>query len=300
MDRLDAMSILVKVVEMGSLSAASRRLGAPLPTISRKISELEAHLDARLLIRSTRKLILTDAGAAYVAACKRILEQVGDAERTASGEYSTPKGDLIITAPIVFGRLHVLPAISEFLAMYPEIDVRLVLSDRNMDLIGDQIDIALRVGALPDSSLVATRVGVVRRVVCGSPAYFAAHGIPKAPAELSALTAVVFDALGSANSWNFLMPGSKAVQAVAIRSRLAVNTAEAAIDAAIAGVGVTRVLSYQVTHAVMQRELQIVLSNYEPNPLPVSLVYGGQGLLPLKVRAFLDFAAPRIRARLER
>jgi DNA-binding transcriptional LysR family regulator len=300
MDRLDAMSVLVKVVETGSLSAASRRLGAPLPTISRKISELEAHLDARLLIRSTRKLILTDAGAAYVAACKRILEQVGDAERAASGEYSTPKGDLIITAPIVFGRLHVLPAISEFLAMYPEIDVRLVLSDRNMDLIGDQIDIALRVGPLPDSSLVATRVGAVRRVVCGSPAYFAAHGIPEAPAELSALTAVVFDALGSANSWNFLMPGSKAVQAVAIRSRLAVNTAEAAIDAAIAGVGITRVLSYQVTHAVMQRELQIVLSNYEPDPLPVSLVYGGQGLLPLKVRAFLDFAAPRIRARLER
>ena len=300
MDRLDAMSILVKVVETGSLSAASRRLGAPLPTISRKISELEAHLDARLLIRSTRKLILTDAGAAYVAACKRILEQVGDAERAASGEYSTPKGDLIITAPIVFGRLHVLPAITEFLAMYPEIDVRLVLSDRNMDLIGDQIDIALRVGPLPDSSLVATRVGAVSRVVCGSPAYFAAHGIPKAPAELSALTAVVFDALGSASSWNFLMPGSKAVQAVAIRSRLAVNTAEAAIDAAIAGVGVTRVLSYQVAHAVVQRKLQIVLPNYEPDPLPVSLVYGGQGLLPLKIRAFLDFAAPRIRARLER
>jgi DNA-binding transcriptional LysR family regulator len=300
MDRLDAMSILVKVVETGSLSAASRRLGAPLPTISRKISELEAHLDARLLIRSTRKLILTDAGAAYVAACKRILEQVGDAERAASGEYSTPKGDLIVTAPIVFGRLHVLPAITEFLAMYPEIDVRLVLSDRNMDMIGDQIDIALRVGPLPDSSLVATRVGVVRRVVCGSPAYFAAHGIPKAPAELSALTAVVFDAPGSVSSWNFLMPGSKAVQAVAIRPRLAVNTAEAAIDAAIAGVGVTRVLSYQVARAVVQRKLQIILSNYEPDPLPVSFVYGGQGLLPLKIRAFLDFAAPRIRARLER
>jgi DNA-binding transcriptional LysR family regulator len=261
---------------------------------------LEAHLDARLLIRSTRKLILTDAGAAYVAACKRILEEVGDAERAASGEYSTPKGDLIITAPIVFGRLHVLPAITEFLAMYPEIDVRLVLSDRNMDLIGDQIDIALRVGALPDSSLVATRVGVVRRVVCGSPAYFAAHGIPKAPAELSVLTAVVFDAPGSVSSWNFYMPGSKAVNAVAIRPRLVVNTAEAAIDAAIAGVGVTRVLSYQVAHAVVQRKLRIVLSNYEPDPLPVSLVYGGQGLLPLKIRAFLDFAAPRIRANLER
>ena len=153
------MSVLVMVVETGSFSAASRRLGAPLSTVSRKVSELEARLDARLLTRSTRKLMLTDAGAAYVTACKRILEQVGDAERAASGEYSTPKGDLIVTAPIVFGRLHVLPAITEFLARYPEINVKLVLSDRNVDLVSDHIDVAMRVGTLPDSSLVATRVG---------------------------------------------------------------------------------------------------------------------------------------------
>jgi DNA-binding transcriptional LysR family regulator len=298
MDRLDAMSIVVAVVESGSLSAASRRLRIPLPTISRKLSDLEAHLGTRLLIRSTRKLVLTEAGADYVAASKRILEEVGNAERAASGEYSAPRGDLIITAPIVLGRMHLLPAITEFLAMYPEIDVRLVLSDRYVDLIGDHIDLALRVGALPDSSLVATRLGAVRRVVCGAPSYFAAHGVPKTPAELARLTAVTFDVLGSVTAWDFYMPERKAVQAVPMHYRLSVNTAESAIDAAIAGSGVTRVLSYQVARAIKEHKLQTVLSKYEVAPLPVNLVHGGQGLLPLKVRAFLDFAAPRIRARL--
>src|SRR6185295_18734354 len=187
MDRLEAMSILVAVVETGTLSAASRKLGVPLPTISRKVSELETHLATRLLVRSTRKLTLTDAGTSYVKACKRILEQVGDAERAATGEYSAPKGDLIITAPIVFGRLHVLPVINEFLAGFSEIDVRLMLSDRNVHLIDDHIDLAVRIGALPDSSLIATRVGAVRRVVCGSPAYFAGRGVPKKATDLSAL-----------------------------------------------------------------------------------------------------------------
>ena len=188
MDRLEAMSLLVTVAESGSLSAASRKLGVPLPTVSRKISELEAHLSTRLLIRSTRRLALTDAGAAYVAAAKRILDEVGEAERAASGEHAAPRGDLVITAPVVFGRLHVLPVIAEFLARWPEIDVRLVLSDRNLHLIDDRVDIAVRIGALADSALVSTRVGAVRRVVCGSPAYFAAHGVPKRPEDLSTLT----------------------------------------------------------------------------------------------------------------
>ena len=169
----------------GSLSAASRKLGVPLPTVSRKISELEAHLNTRLLIRSTRRLALTDAGAAYVAAAKRILDEVSEAERAASGEHAAPRGDLVITAPVVFGRLHVLPVIAEFLSQWPEIDVRLVLSDRNLHLIDDRVDIAVRIGALADSALDSTRVGAVRRVVCGSPAYFAAHGVPKRPEDLS-------------------------------------------------------------------------------------------------------------------
>ena len=185
MDRLEAMSLLVAVAEAGSLSAASRKLGVPLPTVSRKISDLEAHLNTRLLTRSTRKLALTDSGAAYVAAARRILDEVSEAERAASGEHAAPRGDLVITAPVVFGRLHVLPVIAEFLAQWPEINVRLVLADRNLHLIDDHIDIAVRIGALADSALVATQVGAVRSVVCGSPAYFAAHGVPKRPEDLA-------------------------------------------------------------------------------------------------------------------
>lgn len=298
MDRLEAMSILVAAVESGSLTAASRRLGAPLPTVSRKISDLEAHLNARLLIRSTRKLTLTDAGAAYIGACKRILEQVEDAERAASGEYSAPKGDLMVTAPIVFGRLHVLPAIIGFLARFPEIDLRLMLSDRNAHLIDDHIDIAVRIGALPDSSLIATRLGFVRRVVCASAGYLSGRGVPQAPNDLSAHDCVTFDRVAPA-TWSFAGADSrKGGQVVPIRSRLAVNTAEAAIDAAIAGVGVTRVLSYQAAQAVAEGKLQIVLVDFEPAPLPINILHAGQGLLPLKIRAFLDFVAPAIRSRL--
>ena len=220
------------------------------------------------------------------------------AEREASGEYSTPRGELVITAPVVFGRLHVLPVIDEFLASYPDINVRLLLSDRNVHLIDDHVDMAVRIGALPDSSMVATRVGHVRRVVCGSPAYFARHGTPTKPGNLSELACVTFDVLSSATAWSFAVPGAKAEQPVPIRSRLSVNTAEAAVDAAVAGVGVTRVLSYQVAGAVERGELQIVLANFESDPLPVSLVRAGQRLLPLKVRSFLEFAAPRLRERL--
>src|SRR6266849_5414068 len=179
MDRLDSMQVLITAVEAGSLSAAGRRLGIPLATVSRKVSELESHLRTRLLTRTRRGLTLTDAGRSYVEACKRILQEVGEAERAASGEYSAPKGDLIITAPIVFGRLHVLPIAMEFLKAYPEINIRIVLADRVVDLLEDHVDLAVRIGELPDSSLVATRVGSIRRVVCGSPGYFAERGTPQ-------------------------------------------------------------------------------------------------------------------------
>ena len=298
MDRLEAMSLLIAVAEAGSLSAAGRKLGVPLPTVSRKISELEAHLMTRLLIRSTRKLALTEQGAAYVAAAKRILDEVSEAERAASGEHAAPRGDLVITAPIVFGRLHVLPVIAEFLKQWPEINVRLVLSDRNLHLIDDRIDIALRIGALADSAVAATRVGAVRRVVCGSPAYFAAQGVPKRPEDLAALSAVTFDQFSPPGHWTFRDPKSKREIRAPVRSRLSVNTAEAAIDGAAAGVGVTRVLSYQAAQAIVDRRIEIVLADYEPEPSPVRLIHGQQELTPLKVRMLLDFAAPRLRARL--
>lgn len=295
MDRLEAMSVLLAVVDAGSLSAASRRLGAPLATVSRKVLELEAHLETRLLIRSSRRVTLTDAGQSYVAACRRILDDVGEAERAAAGEYSAPTGDLLITAPIVFGRLHVLPIVADFLMAYPEIGVRLMLADRVVNLMEEQIDIALRIGELPDSSLVATRVGAIRRVVCASPGYLAARGTPKRPHELPAHDCITFEGLMSPLEWTFRI--DKTDKPVAIRSRLVVNTAEAAIDAAIAGLGVTRVLSYQVEAARRTGQLALMLEAFESPPSPINLVHAGQGLLPLKTRAFLDFAAQRLRAR---
>jgi DNA-binding transcriptional LysR family regulator len=298
MDRFESMSTLLAAVEGGSLSAASRKLGMPLATVSRKVSELEAHLRTRLINRTSRRLMLTDAGRSYVAACKRILEDVGEAERAAAGEYMAPRGDLTVTASIVFGRLHVLPVVIEFLKAYPDIDIRVALADRVVNLREDDIDLAIRIGELPDSSLVATRVGAIRRVVCGSPAYFAHRGTPKSPGELSTHDCITFDGLMSPDVWKFAV--GKSIVSVAIHSRLTVNTAEAAIDAAIAEVGITRVLSYQVASALRAGTLALALREFEPKPWPVSLVYGGQGLLPLKLRAFLDFAAPRLKARLAR
>jgi DNA-binding transcriptional LysR family regulator len=298
MDRFESMSTLLAAVEGGSLSAASRKLGMPLATVSRKVSELEAHLRTRLINRTSRRLMLTDAGRSYVAACKRILEDIGEAERAAAGEYMAPRGDLTVTAPIVFGRLHVLPVVIEFLKAYPDIDIRVALADRVVNLREDDIDLAIRIGDLPDSSLVATRVGAIRRVVCGSPAYFAHRGTPKSPGELSTHDCITFDGLMSPDAWKFAV--GKSIVSVAIHSRLTVNTAEAAIDAAIAEVGITRVLSYQVASAVRAGTLALALREFEPKPWPVSLVYAGQGLLPLKLRAFLDFAAPRLKARLAR
>jgi DNA-binding transcriptional LysR family regulator len=296
MDRFESMSVLVAAVEAGSLSAGARRLGTPLATVSRKVSELEAHLKTRLLNRSSRKLTLTDAGRSYVAACKRILEDVSDAERSASGEYSAPKGDLVITAPIVFGRLHVLPVAMEFLKAYPEVDIRIMLADRVVNLLEDHVDLAVRISELPDSSLLATRIGSVRRVICGSPAYFAERGTPQSPDDLSQHDCITFEGLMSHDTWTITVEKSQV--AIPTHSRLVVNTAEAAIDAAIAGVGITRVLSYQIADAMKAGALKAVLEKFESAPSPVSLVYAGVPLLPLKLRAFLDFAAPRLKTRL--
>lgn len=288
------MSILVTAADEGSLSAAARRLGIPLTNVSRKVSELEAYLKTRLVNRSSRRLTLTDAGRSYVTDCKRILELVGEAERAATGEYSTPKGDLTITAPIVFGRLHVLPVVTEFLKAYPEIDVRLVFADRIVNLFEEQTDLAVRIGDLPDSSLIATRIGAIRHVVCGSPGYFAARGMPKTPDELGSHDCITFEGLISPSVWTF--PFGKATKSVPVHSRLIVNTAEAAIDAAAAGVGITRVLSYQVAQEIRANQLVLALKDFEPAPWPVSLVYTGQRLLPSKVRVFLDYAVPRLKA----
>ena len=295
MDRLESMTILLAVVDAGSLSAAARHLGMPLATVSRKVAALETHLGTRLLHRTTRQLALTEAGGSYVAACRRILEEIAEAERTATGEYVAPKGELTVTASVVFGRLHIVPVVAEFLAQYPEIEIKLVLTDRVVHLMDEQVDVAVRIGDLPDSSFIATRVGTVRRVVCASPGYLAAHGVPLAPGDLAAHDCISFEVLESRRAWVF--GTGKSAQSVPVHARLAVNTVDAAIAAATLGVGVIRVLSYQVMDALRDDALRIVLSPFEAAPLPVSLLHKGQAPLPLKLRAFLDFVTPRLRAR---
>ncbi len=294
MDRFEAMRTLLAAVDGGSLSAASRVMRTPLATVSRRVSDLETHLRTQLLVRSSRRLSLTEAGRAYVAAARRILDDLDDAERGAAGEYSAPRGHLSITAPVMFGRLHVEPVILDFLNAYPDITVRLTLADHVVNLIDDHVDVAIRVGRLPDSSMVATRVGAIRWVTCASPAYLQTRSAPAVPTDLECHECIAFEGLYSSVAWTFAEGGG--IVTVPVRPRLAVNTADAAISAAIAGAGVTRVLSYQVARAVEAGDLELVLRGFEPEPLPVHLVYAVQPLLPLKLRAFLDFSAPRLKA----
>ncbi|ASW03195.1 LysR family transcriptional regulator [Paraburkholderia aromaticivorans] len=296
MDRFDAMSVLIAAVESGSLSKASRQLGLPLATVSRKMADLEAHLKATLLVRSSRGLELTPAGRSYLSAAKSILEQVVEAERAAAGEYLEPKGDLVVTGPNMFGRMHVLPVVTSFLAAYPDVSVGLMLTDRVTHFLDDQIDVALRIGDLPDSGLVAVRLGAVRRVICASPSYLSARGTPATPDALPEHSVVSFESVSSASNWKFWSGGSDFD--VSFRSRLSVNTIEAAIDAGLAGSGLIRTMSYQIAEHVRRGDLQIVLSEFEPPVRPVHLVYDKRNRLPLKLRAFIDFVVPRLRERI--
>jgi DNA-binding transcriptional LysR family regulator len=297
MDRLDAMRVFVATADAGSLSGAARRLKAPLPTISRKLAMLEQHLGAQLVTRTTRRFVLTEAGRRYLESCRRILAEVDEAEQVAAGAHDVPRGRLFITAPIVFGRLHVLPVIAEFLERHQQVEVRLSLIDRVVDLIEEGMDLGVRIGILPDSSLIAARVGGVGFVACAAPAYLEAHGTPKTPADLIEHHCIASANLSSPERWVFQRNGVE--QPAAIRSRLTVTTAEAAIDAAISGLGIARILSYQAADAIRQRKLTAVLRDFEPPELPVNLVHPEGRFVPPKVRAFLDFAGPRLRRRLE-
>lgn len=294
MDRLDAMAVLLSVVETGSLSAASRALHSPLPTVSRKISELESHLGVRLMTRTSRKIVLTEVGEAYVRAAREILGRVDEAERRASGEYLTPRGDLTMTAPIVFGRLHVLPVVTDFLKAYPDINIRLTMSDRTISLADEQIDVALRIGHLPESNLIATRVGSMRTTVYAHPHYLKRHARPVHPRDLAEHDCIAFEGVLSHRFWTF-RDGKQDIS-TPIRARLLVNTAEAAVDAAAAGIGITRVMAYQAKRAVDAGLLVPLLEDFELETSPVHLVHLSHGLMPLKLRTFLDFAAPRLRA----
>lgn len=296
MDRLDAMATLLAVVDTGSFSAASRKLRVPVTTVSRRVQELEAHLRTQLLQRTTRKVTLTDAGAPYVLACRKVLEQVSEAERNAAGEYQSPRGELTITAPLVFGRMHLVPVMAEFMAQFVDVRLNCRFNDRNLDLQDEGIDLAIRVGALPDSRWRARRIGAVRRVICASPSYLARQGEPRRLADLDAHDCVGFHGFDPAGSWLFPTPGGTV--AVPIRSRIMFDAIESAIDAGIAGMGLIRVFSYHIRPAIRAGLLREVMADCVPPALPVHIIHRHDELVPLKVRAFIDFAVPRLQTRL--
>src|SRR5262249_24236182 len=293
MDRLDAMSTFLAVAEAGSLSAAARQLETPLTTVSRKVSELESHLRTKLFNRSSRQLVLTDAGSSYLSACRRILADVTEAERTASGEYNAPTGELTVTAPVGLGRTYLIPILADFLKAYPDIQANLILTDRVLSLFQEQIDVGLRIGTLPDSSLIAIRVGATRRVVCASPAYLAARGTPRAPEDLAGHDCISHPGFGLPDAWTFVR--DKAIIAVPVHPRLVVGGAEATCDAACAGIGITSAFAYHFQTALERGLLTAVLDEFQPASMPVNLTHTANRFLPIKVRAFLDFAAPRLK-----
>ena len=297
MDRLDAMRVFVAVVDANGFSAASRTLSMPLPTVSRKVAELESHLGAQLLIRSTRKLAVTDSGQRYYDDVRRILDEIEDAERQASGEYQRPKGHLTITAPTLFGRLHVLPAINDFMKIHPEISIQLHLTNHVVDLLEDHVNLGIRIGTLSDSSLIAVSAGSVRQIVCASPGYLSQQGRPRLPNDLARHRCISFSKFGTPEEWAFKMPSGK-TQHFPVQPRLLLNSIEGAVFAAREGGGLVQLYSYQAASQIADGTLEIVLGSYEIEPPLVSIVYPQGRLVPQKVRSFIDFAMPHLRERL--
>jgi DNA-binding transcriptional LysR family regulator len=297
MDRIGSVAVFVEVAERRSFAEAARRLGRSPTAITRAIGELEARLGVRLLNRTTRAVGVTEAGERFLAGARRVLADLDEIERAAVGEGTAPRGELRVTAPILFGRLHVSPIMIEFLERFPDVSVALSLIDRPVDLVEEGLDVAVRIGALAESSAIASRVGALHRIVVASPDYLARCGTPKAPAELGAHAIIAFSGMEGADRWVFRGQGGEA--SVAIRPRLVVTTAEAAVDAARAGFGVTRVLSYQAADDIARGSLRRLLQAHEGAELPVHLLYPGGRHPPPKLRAFLDFAVPRLRRRCE-
>ncbi len=256
-------------------------------------------LGTRLLIRTTRKLTLTDAGIAYVAAARRILDLVREQEREATGEFATAKGELVVTAPVQLGRLHVLPVINQFLAQYPDITVRLLLSDRNIDLIDSHADLAVRIGELADSSMIATRIGSLRPVVCASPAFLGQHTLPREPDDLVKYSCIVFNS-PYLSPWRFRLPATHKVYLLEVKPRLEVTSPDAAVSAAVDNVGITFVFEHDADEALRNGQLEILLPQFEVEPVPVHLVHVSRNLMAVKLRHFIDFAAPRLRESMSR
>lgn len=291
MDRLEAMKMLLAVVDAGSISAGSRKLNAPLPSVSRKVAELERHLGASLIVRTSRNLQLTDAGREYVEAARKIMGDLEEAERRASGEYQTPRGTLTITMPVEFGARYIMPIALGYMERHPEVSLNLLSLDRTVHLVEEQVDIAIRLGDLADSSLYAVKAGEFRLLTCASPAYLERRGIPAHPGDLEGHDGILFNK--RTFFWTFEVDG-RTVEAFP-RNRLEVNTAANCVAAAVGGAGIARLFDYQVPDELVSGALVQVLERFDGTSRPIHIVYSGQGMLTLKVRSFIDWALPRLR-----
>jgi DNA-binding transcriptional LysR family regulator len=292
MDRIDSVAVFAEVAERGSFSGAAKHLNRSAAAVTRAVAELETRLGVRLLNRTTRAVSVTDAGQRFLVGARRVLADLAEIEQGAVGQGQAPRGELRITAPIVFGRRHVLPLVTDFLGQYPEVSVRLALLDRPVDLVEDGLDVAIRIGALADTSAIAVRVGEMRRIAVAAPGYLKRRGRPRSPADLARHDVIAFAGIDRVERWRF----AGGVEA-RIKPRLIVNTAEAALDAAIAGFGITRVLSYQAANALSDRRLVRLLREQEAGATPVHVVYPEGRHPPPKLRAFLDTIVPRLRQR---
>jgi len=292
MDRWQAMRIFVKVAETASFAGAARQLQMSAAAVTRAIAALEDAIGARLFVRTTRSVKLTEPGGRYLDDCRRILASIDEAEAAAAGFYAAPSGTLSVTAPVLFGRMYVLPVVHEYVQRYPEVNCRVMFVDRQVNLIDEGIDVAIRIGHLQDSSFAAVQVGTVRRVVCGAPAYFEKHGVPLTPADLKKHRIAASTGVWGSPEWRFAGD-----QRVTIHNWLQFNTIDSAIDTAMAGLALTRPLHYQIEPALREGRLQIVLADYEDPPLPIHVVYTEGRQAPAKTRAFVDLAVAALRGR---
>jgi len=295
MDRIDAMKVFVAALEEGSLAGAGRRLGRSPAAVSRAIAFLEAHVGTELLHRTTRSIKMSEAGKHYAIACRRVLTDLDEAESLASSERASPRGTLALTAPLLSEELVLRPILDAFIDAYPEVSTRLDLTDRPVNLIDAGFDLALRIGNLADSSLIAIRVGEVRRVVVASPAYLAQYPSIQEPGDLPGHQIIAISQYGY-DTWSFPPPSGSAIpRTIQVSPRLVMNASREVLSFAVNGRGVTRVFSYQVADKVREGTLQIILADHEPPPLPVHLISPAGRLSMPKVRAFVNFAVPRLR-----
>jgi DNA-binding transcriptional LysR family regulator len=291
MDRYTELQVFVGVAECEGFAAGARKLGVSPPVATRAVADLETRLGVKLLTRSTRHVRLTDAGKRYLDDAKRILAEIAEADEAATGINGEPSGHLAVTAPVLFGKLFVLPGVIDFLNRYPKMEVNALFLDRVVNLLEEGLDVGIRIGELADSSMRAIRVGAVKRVVCAAPDYLARAGTPKHPDELSQHTIITANGLNAGTEWKF----ADGIN-IRVKPRLSFATNDAAIEAAVTGFGITRLLSYQIAPHVADGRLETVLSDFEQPKIPIHVIHREGRYASAKIRSFVDLMVDRLRA----